>query len=90
VRQVGWGSSRQEGDGRDRRRESHTSAPCCTLAPGFAEVADFVEGRDDPRVEDFGAIGAIEAFDVGVLIGLTGLNEHQGDAVPLAPRPQGF
>ena len=35
--------------------------------PGFAQVADFIKGGEDPSVQDLGAIGAIEPLDVGVL-----------------------
>ena len=44
-----------------------------SLPPVFAQLADFVERRKHPSVQDFGAIAAIEPFDVRILIRLAGL-----------------
>jgi hypothetical protein len=37
------------------------------------------------RIEHFVAVRSVEALDVGVLIGLAGLDEAQFDALRLAP-----
>jgi hypothetical protein len=47
--------------------------------------ADLGERAEEVSVEDFGAEGAIEALDVGVLGGFAGLDVVEADAVGFAP-----
>jgi hypothetical protein len=42
---------------------------------------DVAHRCEEVRVEDFGPVGAIEAFDEGVLIGLARLDVADGDAL---------
>ena len=44
-----------------------------SLPPVFAQLADVVERREHPSVQGFGAIAAIEPFDVRILIRLAGM-----------------
>lgn len=56
--------------------------------PGLRLGANLRERGEDVRVEDFAAIRAIEAFDVRVLIGFTGLEVLQPYAMSFAPGRQ--
>ena len=53
--------------------------------PGGGELVDILRRREDVRVEDFGALAAVEAFDVGVLLRLSGLDIVDGDVLLRAP-----
>ena len=60
------------------------------LPPVFAQLADFVERREDPGIQNFGAIAAIEAFDVGAPIWLAWLDEREPNSARVAPRAHPF
>ena len=53
--------------------------------PGLGLLPYLRQRAEDKGIEDFPAVGAVEALDVGVLIGLAGLNEAQLDVLFLAP-----
>lgn len=53
--------------------------------PGVDDLADLVQVFQQVCVQDFGPIGPVEALDVGVLVGLAGLNVTQLDAVIETP-----
>ena len=53
--------------------------------PSIGELTDLVKRREKMDIEDFVAIGTIEALDESVLIGLAGLDVEKLDAVLLAP-----
>lgn len=53
--------------------------------PVSGHAADLVEGFEHVAVEHLVAVGAIEAFDVGVLVWLAGLDEEQPDAMLPGP-----
>lgn len=46
------------------------------------------ERGEHEAIQHFCAEGVVEAFDVGVLGGLAGLDVNQGDAVLLCPLPE--
>lgn len=53
--------------------------------PPVGGLAHVVEAREQVAVEHFLAEGAVEAFDVGVLVGLARLDVLDGHAVGLGP-----
>jgi hypothetical protein len=53
--------------------------------PSGGDVADFVQRIEQVCAEDFLAVGAVEAFDVGILIRLARLYESQLDILFLTP-----
>jgi len=53
--------------------------------PRPAELSNFVERSEQPGVEHFFSIRSIESLEVGVLIGLAGLDVVDQDTVCLAP-----
>ena len=53
--------------------------------PSIGELADLVERREKVDIEDRVAVGAVEALDESVLIGLAGLDVENLDAVLFAP-----
>ena len=55
------------------------------LEPGIREITHLADGFKRVRIKDLGAIAAIEAFDVGILIGFARLNVVQRHPVRLAP-----
>lgn len=50
---------------------------------------DLREGREDVRIEDFGPVRPVEAFDEGVLRWLAGLDVAEMNATGLAPGGEG-
>lgn len=56
--------------------------------PGVAYVAHLLEILEHVGVEHLLAETAVEAFDVGVLVGFPGLNGTRFDAVSLTPVEQ--
>lgn len=63
-----------------------------SMTPVFGHAPNLVERGEHEAVQHFGAEGAVEAFDVGVLGGLAGLVQHQPDVVgagPLIQSPAG-
>ena len=40
-----------------------------------------IQGKEDVGVEEFAAQAAVEAFDEGILRGLSGLDEGEGDVI---------
>ena len=51
----------------------------------MSDFADLIERRKEPAVKDFRPIGAIEAFDEGILIGLARLDMAQFNPHHRAP-----
>jgi hypothetical protein len=51
----------------------------------MSDLANLIERPKQPAVKDFRPIGAIEAFDEGVLIGLAGLDVAQFNTHHRAP-----
>lgn len=58
--------------------------------PSSGDLAHLIEIFEHVCVEHFAAIGTIEAFDVGVLVGLAGLDVAQLHGVRLAPVDEGL
>src|SRR5215813_10482507 len=58
--------------------------------PSLGDRADLIEGLEEMRVEDLLTIGAIEALDEGILIGLAGLNVAQADPLSRTPLDEGL
>ena len=56
--------------------------------PVVGDGLDLLDGIEQPGVEHFGPEGAVEALDVGVLVGLAGLDVVQRDAPALGPRDE--
>lgn len=56
--------------------------------PVVGDGLDLPGGVEQPGVEHLGAEGAVEALDVGVLVGLAGLDVVQRDASALGPRDE--
>jgi len=54
--------------------------------PLVGQRLDLAERLEDIRIENFLAVGAVEALDEGVLIRLAGLDVAQGDLLRVAPR----
>jgi len=50
------------------------------VSPVFGHAPHLVEAGEDVAVEHFGAVGFVEAFDVGVLGRLAGLDVDELDA----------
>ena len=57
--------------------------------PPFGEGSDFRQRFEEIRVEHLGTIGAMEALDKGVLIGLARLDLAQRDPPPVTPVHKG-
>ena len=55
------------------------------LEPGVGEIPDLADRFKGIRIEYFGAVAPIEAFDVRILIGLTRLNVVHCHTVGFAP-----
>ena len=55
------------------------------LHPLLTDLANFPERGEDPGVQDLGAVGAVEAFDEGVLIRLTRRDVMQLIPLDVAP-----
>ena len=58
--------------------------------PVLSDLPDLRQRREDPGIEHFVPLGAIEALDEGVLIGLAGRDRLQPDPLGLAPARQGL
>lgn len=58
--------------------------------PPVGRLADIVEAGEQAMVQDLVTEGPIEALDVGVLVGLAGLDVLDGQAVALGPLDEGF
>ncbi len=58
------------------------------MTPVLGHAPDLVQAGEDIAVQNLGAKGPIEAFDVGVLGLLARLDVQQFDTVPLGPLPQ--
>ena len=58
--------------------------------PGIRQRPEFGDRLEEMGIEDLGAIAAIEAFDVCVLIGLAGLDVVDRHAVLGAPVDKGL
>ena len=55
------------------------------IEPVGRDLPHLVERIEQVRAQNLFAVGAVEALDVGVLIGLAGLDEAQLDVLLLAP-----
>ena len=53
-------------------------------------LANVVQACEQVLVQDLLAEGPVEAFDVGVLVGLAGLDVADGDTVGLGPGGERF
>lgn len=53
--------------------------------PGPGHFPDLVQIPKQPGIEDFCAVGLVEAFDVRILVGLPGLNVVDLDTVVGSP-----
>jgi hypothetical protein len=58
--------------------------------PPVRRLAYVVEAGEQVLVQDLLAEGPVEAFDVGVLVGLAGLDLADGHAVELGPLHEGL
>ena len=56
-----------------------------TVYPFRRDVTDLVERIEQVRAQHFFAVSAVEALNVGILVGLARLNEAQLDVVLFAP-----
>jgi len=56
--------------------------------PAVDELSDLGGRIENVGVEHFGTEGSVEALDIGVLVGLTGLNVIKADTVVLTPSRQ--
>lgn len=59
-----------------------------SMTPVLCHAPNLVERGEHESVQYFGAEGAVEAFDVGVLGRFAGLDVDQGDAMLLCPLPE--
>ncbi|KEZ97958.1 hypothetical protein A11M_0108195 [Xanthomonas vasicola pv. vasculorum NCPPB 895] len=59
-----------------------------SMTPVLGHAPNLLERGEHEAIQHFCAEGAVEAFDVGVLGGLAGLDVDQGDAVLLCPLPE--
>lgn len=59
------------------------------VTPVFGHSANLLQCGEHKPVQYLGAEGAVEAFDIGILGGLAGLDVDQIDAVILGPLFQG-
>ena len=55
-----------------------------SLEPGFGDLAHLLEIVEETAVQHLVAVGPVEALDVGILVGLAGLDVAQLDVVPFA------
>ena len=55
------------------------------MAPVLGHAANFSKRGEHVAIQNFGAEGAVEAFDVGVLGWLAGLGVHQLNPLLLCP-----
>ena len=60
-----------------------------SVQPVGRHVPHFLEGVEHVAVQYLGAVGLVEAFDIGVLGGLAWLDVIEGDALGLRPFGQG-
>lgn len=58
------------------------------VAPVLGHAANLGKAGEHIAVQHFGAVGTVEAFDVGVLGRLAGLDVDQIDAVAVGPALQ--
>lgn len=59
-----------------------------SMSPVFGHAADFMQAGEDIPIQDLGAIGPVEALDVGILGRLARLDMQQINPLTLGPLPQ--
>lgn len=57
------------------------------IAPPAGDAADLLKAVEDFAIEQFIAQASVEAFDIAVLPGASGLDVKRGDAEPAQPFP---
>jgi len=58
------------------------------VQPVGCHFTHLLQAVEDVAIEHLGAVGLVEAFDIGVLRGLTRLDVVEGDALGLRPLGQ--
>ena len=73
---------------RDRRKTAECtvgSFVVVAVSPVFGHAPNLAEAGEDVAVEHLGAVGFVEAFDVGILGRFAGLDVDEFDATILRP-----